>query len=426
MLGLFLLRGCAALAAPGRASRALRSGVVRRAAPLSSFPLSDTLTVGLMYGGGASDYEGDLLIIPFWESDEVVDVDASTTAGAWDVALEGAVGDLATEHDFKGAKGESCVVSVPGNRFSVKKIALVGLGKQAMETADAYYPLGAFAAATARDEKTPYVGIAAPSRSRTAWREKAFVEALALGCHEANYVDNRFRTGKNVKAPTPLEKILLVDEPPDVDDVAPDDAYADSLLSETPYEDVEKAGGRAAAIAEGCKLARDLVNAPPNVLTPRTLAIAAVDLAKSHAHLDCKCMGRVECERRGMGAFLGVSQGSSDAHEAQFIHLTYKKGVPRTKLCIVGKGLTYDSGGYNLKPSAGGSIELMKFDMGGAWRRVPFLPSMAPTRRDTTVITYASRRRRGDSGMRVRRRFTGGAGLRDPFHRGGLCANQSV
>ena len=105
---------------------------------------------------------------------------------------------------------------------------------------------------------------------------------------------------------------------------------------------------------------------PAQVLTPRTLAIAAVDLAKLHGTLDCKCMGRVECERRGMGAFLGVSQGSSDEHEAQFIHLTYTKGVPKTRLCVVGKGLTYDSGGYNLKPSAGGSIELMKFDMGGA------------------------------------------------------------
>ena len=79
------------------------------------------------------------------------------------------------------------------------------------------------------------------------------------------------------------------------------------------------------------------------------------------------------------GAYLGVAQGASSDNEAQFIHLTYKRGVPKTKLAIVGKGLTYDSGGYNLKPSAGGMIELMKFDMGGALaasRRVeaPSLP----------------------------------------------------
>ena len=67
---------------------------------------------------------------------------------------------------------------------------------------------------------------------------------------------------------------------------------------------------------------------------------------------------------------MGVAQGASSDNEAQFVHLTYKRGVPKTKLAIVGKGLTYDSGGYNLKPSAGGMIELMKFDMGGAWPSV--------------------------------------------------------
>ncbi|KAH8095649.1 manganese ion binding protein [Aureococcus anophagefferens] len=330
-----MLKGVSALARPA-SKTGLRTTALRASSPLSTFPLSDsTPTVPCSYAGSASDYEGDLLVIPFWQTadDAVVDVGAATTANAWNDELEGLL------------------------------VALYGLGKKDEAEGDARW-LGA--RRRDRYEQRPFVGVAAPSRTRDAWRDVAKVEALVLGCHEANYVDNRFRTGKNVKEGTALEKLLLVDEPPDADDAAPDDAYADSLLSETPYEDVEKAGGRAAAIAAGCKLARDLVNAPPNVLTPRALAIAAVDLAKSHAHLDCTCMGRVECERRGMGAFLGVSQGSSDEHEAQFIHLTYRKGVPKTKLCIVGKGLTYDSGGYNLKPSAGGSIELMKFDMGGS------------------------------------------------------------
>ena len=92
-----------------------------------------------------------------------------------------------------------------------------------------------------------------------------------------------------------------------------------------------------------------------------------VELAKEHQTLDCTIKGPVECQALGMGAYLGVAQGASSDNEAQFIHLTYKRGVPKTKLAIVGKGLTYDSGGYNLKPSAGGMIELMKFDMGGFW-----------------------------------------------------------
>lgn len=103
-----------------------------------------------------------------------------------------------------------------------------------------------------------------------------------------------------------------------------------------------------------------------NVLTPRSLAIAAVELASEHGSLECKCMGPIECEKLGMGAYLGVAQGATDENGAQFIHMTYRSGVPNTKLAVVGKGLTYDSGGYNLKPSAGGMIELMKFDMGGS------------------------------------------------------------
>ena len=95
------------------------------------------------------------------------------------------------------------------------------------------------------------------------------------------------------------------------------------------------------------------------------LVRAAVELAKEHPTLECTIKGPVECQALGMGAYLGVAQGASSDNEAQFIHLTYKRGVPKTKLAIVGKGLTYDSGGYNLKPSAGGMIELMKFDMGG-------------------------------------------------------------
>ena len=81
---------------------------------------------------------------------------------------------------------------------------------------------------------------------------------------------------------------------------------------------------------------------------------------------------------------MGVAQGASQDNEAQFIHLTYKRGVPKTKLAIVGKGLTYDSGGYNLKPSAGGMIELMKFDMGGSLAASRRVEAPSRHRRDAT------------------------------------------
>ena len=319
----------------------------------------------------AQDYSGDLLLLPFW-SDKDIDVGAATIAQGWDAAFGGALTELAESQEFKGKKGESHVLTVPGRLQGVRKVALVGLGPKD-KALEGYAALGKAVADIASKEKASSVGVAAPSRSRDAWTYGEHVEAVALATFEGCYVDDRFRTGDNVKNPPKLASLELVDEPMNVDDVSPDDAYAASL-EEGPQETVvSEAAERARAYAQGSSFAKDLVNAPPNVLTPRTLAIAAVELAKDHATLDCTIKGPVECQALGMGAYLGVAQGASSDNEAQFIHLTYKRGVPKTKLAIVGKGLTYDSGGYNLKPSAGGMIELMKFDMGGllaASRRV--------------------------------------------------------
>jgi leucyl aminopeptidase len=118
------------------------------------------------------------------------------------------------------------------------------------------------------------------------------------------------------------------------------------------------------------QLAKDLVGAPPNSANPVTVANVARAIAAEHG-LTCQVLGAEECKALGMGAFLGVQSGSM--YPPQFVHLTYKpdsnsagsgKGK-REVVALVGKGLTFDSGGYNLKVGAGSMIELMKFDMGG-------------------------------------------------------------
>lgn len=125
----------------------------------------------------------------------------------------------------------------------------------------------------------------------------------------------------------------------------------------------------AQALASGAILARQLVGAPPNVATPSALAETARQLASSYPDvLTVKILEKEDCERLKMGAFLGVAQASDEP--LKFIHITYTPrggaapGAP--VLALVGKGLTFDSGGYNIKAGAGSMIELMKFDMGGA------------------------------------------------------------
>ncbi len=116
------------------------------------------------------------------------------------------------------------------------------------------------------------------------------------------------------------------------------------------------------AIASGVNFAKDLGNLPPNVCTPTYLAEQALALAKSHG-LTVKVLDRAEIEKLGMGSFLGVAQGSRQP--PKLIVLQHKKGKKSQKpVALVGKGITFDTGGISLKP--GVDMDEMKYDMCGA------------------------------------------------------------
>ncbi len=115
-------------------------------------------------------------------------------------------------------------------------------------------------------------------------------------------------------------------------------------------------------ICEGVKFARELVSAPPNFLTPIQMAKEAEKLAHNYG-LNLKILDKKECEEQGMGAYLAVAKGSD--LDPKFIHLKYSSKAPKKKIVLIGKGLTFDSGGYNLKVGAS-QIEKMKYDMGGS------------------------------------------------------------
>ena len=121
-------------------------------------------------------------------------------------------------------------------------------------------------------------------------------------------------------------------------------------------------------LAKGLYLAKDIVNAPHNSLNSHGLVTVAKSVvALSGGRLSCQILETADCEKRGMGAFLGVARGSETA--PKLIHLTYRprqrasKSNPLKKLGVVGKGLLFDTGGYSIKTAM---MELMKFDCGGA------------------------------------------------------------
>ena len=119
----------------------------------------------------------------------------------------------------------------------------------------------------------------------------------------------------------------------------------------------------ATAAAAGIEFARELANLPPNHATPTRLGEEASKLAKAHG-FECEVLGPKEIARIGMGSFLAVAQGSEQP--PRFIVMTYRGAAARNEppVVLVGKGITFDSGGISIKPAQ--DMDEMKFDMGGA------------------------------------------------------------
>ncbi|HEY4055658.1 MAG TPA: leucyl aminopeptidase, partial [Kofleriaceae bacterium] len=128
--------------------------------------------------------------------------------------------------------------------------------------------------------------------------------------------------------------------------------------------DAEASIAKGKTIALAVNHARDLINEPPAIATPSALAADAQAIAKKHkGSLSVQVFNAKQCAEMGMGMFLAVGQGSDQ--EPRFIHITYKPAKkPKKKICFIGKGITFDSGGYSIKPSA--AMEDMKVDMSGA------------------------------------------------------------
>ncbi|MBP7452297.1 MAG: leucyl aminopeptidase [Ottowia sp.] len=125
---------------------------------------------------------------------------------------------------------------------------------------------------------------------------------------------------------------------------------------------VRAAYTQALGVAQGVEFAREWANRPANYATPTLLAQAAQKLGKA-AQLSCEVLGPKEVAKLGMGAFQAVAQGS--AEELRFIVLRYQGGAKSdAPVVLVGKGITFDTGGISLKPA--GDMDEMKFDMGGA------------------------------------------------------------
>lgn len=296
------------------------------------------------------EWTGDSLAIGFFE--EAVELTGELVP--FNEKYGGTLQELISETDFKGKKNSIGMIRV-GLNTPIRKLIIVGLGKQADYNLETIRLASANCVKTAKKVKCGTLGLSLPVHIDSSVTSQAIAEGAILATHQ----DKRFKSENDDKE-TVIHRI--------------------DLLGLT---NINSAITQAEKICSGVILARELVNAPANVVTPVTMAETAVEIANQHG-LTVEILEKADCEKLGMGAFLGVAQASD--LPPKFIHLTYKpEGTPRRKLAIIGKGLTFDSGGLNIKAGAGSGIEMMKTDMGGAAATLGAAKAIAQLKPDVEV-----------------------------------------
>ncbi|MDD4881722.1 MAG: leucyl aminopeptidase [Gallionellaceae bacterium] len=258
-----------------------------------------------------------------------------------DLASEGGLAGILKRGDLDAKAGSTLMLhNLPG--LACERVLMVSLGKEGEVNDKAY--LDAVRAAvkaasgTGAAEAAMFL-VEVPVGGRGAdWK----AEQIVLSAGEALYRFDRLKSQKDESRPS-LGKLTLV--------VGADEAKA-----------AKAAVARGQAIVNGVNLAKDLGNLPGNHCTPTYLADQAKDLAKAHK-LKIQVLEQKDLEKLGMGSFLSVAKGSDQP--PKFVVLQYHGGAKAEQpVVLVGKGITFDSGGISLKPAA--EMDEMKYDMCGA------------------------------------------------------------
>ncbi|MCX7897983.1 MAG: leucyl aminopeptidase [Rhodocyclaceae bacterium] len=264
----------------------------------------------------------------------------SPAAERIDQASQGYLREVLRQGDLSGKLGATLLLrGVPG--CHAERVLLVGLGKLREFSDKAYRQatqaaVKALATTEAREAVNCLVELPVPSRNLS-WR----VRQAVISAEGALY---RFDALKSKREDAPrLARMTLA-------------------VARSEKSDAEKAAREGQAIAAGMKTMRDLANLPPNHCTPLKLAERARQLSEEFG-FECTTLGREEMERLGMNALLAVAKGSCEP--PQLLVLKHMgNGGQGKPIVLVGKGVTFDSGGISLKPAA--DMDEMKFDMSGA------------------------------------------------------------
>jgi leucyl aminopeptidase len=255
----------------------------------------------------------------------------------FDQKTNGQISKVLEKSEFKGKKGEILEILAPHN-LGFNRIVLLGLGDFEKLTKQMLQEQGGKIFTACRRDCSITVQLATLPKHKSIMVEE-FAALIAAGFKNRSFTFHQYKTKKNDEK-VHLEKIHFV-----TDEV----------------EKTKKIYEPLACVVEGVHLTRTVVSEPPNVLYPETMAEYAKELTKIGVQVEV--FNKQDIQRLKMGGLLGVAQGS--AKDPRFIVMQWTNGDKKQQpVALVGKGVTFDSGGISIKPAA--NMEDMKYDMAGA------------------------------------------------------------
>ena len=276
-----------------------------------------------------------------------------------DKATKGSIGRAMKASRFKGKKGQTLHILAP-ERLKLGRLLLIGLGKAKDLDDQAWQRVGGAAYAGLANTGMSTVSVLVDGIDGSSVKAGDAAANLAYGANLRSYRFDKYKTQLKDDA-KPSVKIMKV-------------------LSRATGA-ARKAYAPLAKIADGVAMTRDLVSEPPNVLYPESLANQCKELTKLGVKV--QILGEAQMKRLGMGALLGVGQGS--IRESKMVVMQWNGGAVKDQpVAFVGKGVTFDTGGISLKPGAG--MEDMKWDMGGSGVVIGLMRALAGRKAKANVV----------------------------------------
>ncbi|HKG21781.1 MAG TPA: leucyl aminopeptidase [Blastocatellia bacterium] len=308
--------------------------------------------------GNFYDVEADALVVMIYEGEKA----GEGTLKELDERSDGMLSELLSSDEMRGKQGDMVYVHRPGN-IRARRLLLVGAGKRDDFSFDTVRKVAGSAARFLRGKSARTMAILRRSQLDLGNSVQAAVEGVLIALFEPDMYKTENKEERRI------DELIIVAATPGME------------------ESLARGVERGRIIGEAVNFARELSNEPSSALTPSELAERARETATRYG-LDIDVLDEARMKELGMGALLGVARGSDEPAKLIVLRYTPDEAEPMGNdedvIAIVGKGITFDSGGISIKPAEG--MEKMKYDMSGAAAALAAMRAIAQLKPRINVI----------------------------------------